>query len=63
VNDLPVLVGGGTEFDGMLARCAGKGAVLAMTRQLAVEGELLFDRLGCKFAALASRAFSWTVTF
>jgi NAD(P)-dependent dehydrogenase (short-subunit alcohol dehydrogenase family) len=28
----------GTEIAGMLAHCAGKGAVLAMTRQLAVEG-------------------------
>jgi NAD(P)-dependent dehydrogenase (short-subunit alcohol dehydrogenase family) len=28
----------GTHFAGMLAHCAGKGAVLAMTRQLAVEG-------------------------
>jgi NAD(P)-dependent dehydrogenase (short-subunit alcohol dehydrogenase family) len=28
----------GTEFAGMLAHSAGKGAVLAMTRQLAVEG-------------------------
>jgi NAD(P)-dependent dehydrogenase (short-subunit alcohol dehydrogenase family) len=28
----------GTEIGGMLAHCAGKGAVLAMTRQLAVEG-------------------------
>jgi len=28
----------GTEMAGMLAHCAGKGAVLAMTRQLAVEG-------------------------
>jgi NAD(P)-dependent dehydrogenase (short-subunit alcohol dehydrogenase family) len=28
----------GTEMAGMLAHCAGKGAVLAMTRQMAVEG-------------------------
>jgi NAD(P)-dependent dehydrogenase (short-subunit alcohol dehydrogenase family) len=28
----------GTDFSGMLAHSAGKGAVLAMTRQLAVEG-------------------------
>ena len=28
----------GSEFAGMLAHCAGKGAVLAMTRQMAVEG-------------------------
>jgi NAD(P)-dependent dehydrogenase (short-subunit alcohol dehydrogenase family) len=28
----------GTEMAGMLAHCAGKGAVLAMTRQLAIEG-------------------------
>jgi len=28
----------GTDIGGMLAHCAGKGAVLAMTRQLAVEG-------------------------
>lgn len=28
----------GTEMVGMLAHCAGKGAVLAMTRQMAVEG-------------------------
>jgi len=30
--------GAGTDIGGMLAHCAGEGAVLAMTRQLAVEG-------------------------
>jgi len=38
VNFASVAALRGTEMAGMLAHCAGKGAVLAMTRQLAVEG-------------------------
>jgi NAD(P)-dependent dehydrogenase (short-subunit alcohol dehydrogenase family) len=38
VNFASVAAMRGTEMAGMLAHCAGKGAVLAMTRQLAVEG-------------------------
>jgi NAD(P)-dependent dehydrogenase (short-subunit alcohol dehydrogenase family) len=38
VNFASVAALRGTDFSGMLAHCAGKGAVLAMTRQLAVEG-------------------------
>ena len=38
VNFASVAAQRGTEMAGMLAHCAGKGAVLAMTRQLAVEG-------------------------
>jgi NAD(P)-dependent dehydrogenase (short-subunit alcohol dehydrogenase family) len=38
VNFSSVVAQRGSEFAGMLAHCAGKGAVLAMTRQLAVEG-------------------------
>jgi NAD(P)-dependent dehydrogenase (short-subunit alcohol dehydrogenase family) len=38
VNFASVAAFRGTEFAGMLAHSAGKGAVLAMTRQLAVEG-------------------------
>jgi len=38
VNFASVAALRGTEMAGMLAHCAGKGAVLAMTRQLAIEG-------------------------
>ena len=38
INFASVAAFRGTEMAGMLAHCAGKGAVLAMTRQLAVEG-------------------------
>jgi NAD(P)-dependent dehydrogenase (short-subunit alcohol dehydrogenase family) len=38
INFASVAAHRGTEIAGMLAHCAGKGAVLAMTRQLAVEG-------------------------
>jgi NAD(P)-dependent dehydrogenase (short-subunit alcohol dehydrogenase family) len=38
VNFASVAALRGTDFAGMLAHCAGKGAVLAMTRQLATEG-------------------------
>jgi len=38
VNFASVAALRGTDMGGMLAHCAGKGAVLAMTRQLAIEG-------------------------
>jgi len=38
INFASVAAFRGSDFAGMLAHCAGKGAVLAMTRQLAVEG-------------------------
>jgi NAD(P)-dependent dehydrogenase (short-subunit alcohol dehydrogenase family) len=38
VNFASVAALRGTDVGGMLAHCAGKGAVLAMTRQLAIEG-------------------------
>jgi NAD(P)-dependent dehydrogenase (short-subunit alcohol dehydrogenase family) len=38
VNFASVAALRGTDMGGMLAHCAGKGAVLSMTRQLAIEG-------------------------